>query len=35
MKCDCKTEWKGDYKHSPECAKKRVAWWIKGMKESK
>ncbi len=28
MKCDCKTEWKGDYKHSPECAEKRVAWYI-------
>lgn len=27
MKCDCKTEWNGEYKHSPECARKRVQWY--------
>jgi hypothetical protein len=33
MKCDCETQWKGNYKHSLECAKKRVAWWVRGIKD--
>jgi hypothetical protein len=27
MKCNCRYEWKGAFKHSPECAKKQAQWY--------